>query len=370
MKKTVLILMGTRPEAIKLAPVVGRLRESQLLRPVICTTGQHRELLDSVLADFGMQADIRLDAMAPSQSLNQLAARLFSALDSILENVRPACVLVQGDTTSALAGAVTSFHKAIAVGHVEAGLRSGDMMAPFPEEFNRRAISLAATWHFAPTRGAADNLQREGVPPSKVFLTGNTVVDALLHMRDIASKIRPPLPEVVERLLARESPFVLVTAHRRENFNGGMEGICNAVATLADRHRDHVFLWTLHANPQAHTEAQRRLSGLVNVILAPACGYLAFLRLLDACRFVMSDSGGVQEEAPSLGKRVLVLRQVTERPEGVAAGFCTLVGTNPTDIMKAAEPLFVVAAPPATANPYGDGHAAERITELLERKLG
>lgn len=361
-----LIVVGTRPEAIKLAPVVSHLRASHLLRPVVCVTGQHRELLDNIISDFGIEADIRLHAMAPGQSLNKLTARLFSALDEVLETAQPACVLVQGDTTSSLAGAVAAFHRGIPVGHVEAGLRSGDMTAPFPEEFNRRGISLAARWHFAPTQGAADNLLREGVSPSSIFLTGNTVVDALLRMRSVVRNTRPPLPEQVERLLASETPFVLVTAHRRENLGQGMEGICEAVAALADRHRDHAFLWTLHANPQAREAAQRRLAGLANVVLTPACGYPAFLRLLDACHFVMSDSGGVQEEAPSLGKRVLVLRRVTERPEGVAAGFCTLVGTEPADIIQAANPLFVDATPPGTTNPYGDGHAAERIVDTLE----
>lgn len=367
--KAVLIIMGTRPEAIKLAPLVLRLRAAHGLRPVVCSTGQHRELLDDVLSDFGIAAEITLQAMSPGQSLNRLTSRLFAALDEALETTRPACVLVQGDTASAVVGAVAAFHRGIPVGHVEAGLRSGDMAAPFPEEFNRRAISLAAAWHFAPTRGAADNLLREGVAPAKVFLTGNTVVDALFHMRAIAGAQRAPLPDRVESLLAGERPFVLITAHRRENLGRGMKGICEAVVTLAERHREHAFLWTLHGNPQARTEAQKRLSGLANVILVPACGYLAFLRLLDTCRFAMSDSGGVQEEAASLGKRVLVLRRVTERPEGVAAGFCTLVGTDPAHIIPMAEPLFAAAAPPEAANPYGDGHASERIVSILERDL-
>jgi UDP-N-acetylglucosamine 2-epimerase (non-hydrolysing) len=366
----ILLLIGTRPEAVKMAPVILRLRRSARLRPVVCSTGQHKEMLDSALAEFGIRPDIELAVMRPEQTLNGLAGRLFLGLEGTLRDVAPACILVQGDTTTALAGAVSGFYERIPVGHVEAGLRSGDMRAPYPEEFNRRAAALAVTWHFAPTRGAADNLLREGVNPGRVHITGNTVVDALLHMREEVRRDPPPLPENVEAVLRAKIPYVLITGHRRENFGQGMEDICAAIADLARSRPGCFFLYPVHLNPRVRDVVGGRLAGLPNVLLTAPCAYRPFLRLLDNSLFIMSDSGGIQEEAPSLGKQVLVLRDATERPEGVAAGVCRLVGTNPEAILAAAEELFARPGPGAgIENPYGDGRAAERVVGVLEKVL-
>ncbi len=326
-------------------------------------------MLAATLADFGIVPDVELELMRPGQTLGELSGRLFHGMEKVLRDLSPACILVQGDTTTAMVGAVAGFYRRIPVGHVEAGLRSGSMNAPFPEEFNRRAAALAATWHFAPTQGAARALLAEGAAPDQVFVTGNTVVDALDAMRNVVRRDPPVLPDAAERILRRRTPYVLITGHRRENFGKGMEDICSAVAALAERHPDHAFIYPVHLNPQVRDVVTARLAGLDNVALLPPCGYKAFLRLLDACLFVLSDSGGVQEEAPSFGKKVLVMREVTERPEGVAAGYCRLVGTNVETIVRAAEEAFADPAPPQTSNPYGDGRAAQRIVAVLENAL-
>ena len=267
-------------------------------------------------------------------------------------------------------GAMSGFYEQIPVGHVEAGLRSGDMYAPYPEEFNRRALSLAAAWHFAPTPGAADNLLQEGTDPKLIHVTGNTVVDALLHMREEIRREPPCLPENLEAVLRAKAPYVLITGHRRENFGQGVEDMCTAIAGLARSHPDCFFIYPVHRNPHVRDVVGDRLANQPNVLLAEPCAYRPFLRLLDNCLFIMSDSGGIQEEAPSLGKQVLVTRDTTERPEGIAAGVCRLVGTKPDVITAAAEELF--ARPnlnEAIENPYGDGKAADRIAAVLEKAL-
>lgn len=369
--KPVLILVGTRPEAIKMAPIILRLQQSSVLRPVVCSTGQHKEMLSQALIDFNICPEVELAVMQQGQTLVGLAGRLFLGLEKTLIDVAPACILVQGDTTTAYAGAVSGFYARIPVGHVEAGLRSGDMYAPYPEEFNRKAITLAATWHFAPTQGAADNLLQEGVAADKILVSGNTVVDALECMRDVIRHTPPPLPEAVENILRRNAQYVLVTGHRRENFGQGMEDICSAITSLARAHPKCFFVYPVHLNPQVQNVVEQRLTHLPNVLLTKPCGYRPFLRLLDNCLFVLSDSGGIQEEAPSFGKRVLVMRDRTERPEGVTAGFCRLVGTSKDKIMAAAEEFFALPAMSAKhiANPYGDGNAAERIVTKLEQSL-
>lgn len=369
--KPVLILVGTRPEAIKMSPIILRLQQSTVLRPVICSTGQHKEMLSQTLADFNISPDVELAVMQPGQTLMGLAGRLFLGLEKTLGEIAPACILVQGDTTTAYAGAVCGFYARIPVGHVEAGLRSGDMYAPYPEEFNRKGISLAATWHFAPTQGAADNLLQEGVAADKILVSGNTVVDALMCMRDAIKQTPPPLPEAIENIICNHGQYVLVTGHRRENFGQGMEDICSAIATLARLHPKCFFVYPVHLNPQVKGVVEQRLASLPNVVLTAPRGYRSFLRLLDNCLFVLSDSGGIQEESPSFGKRVLVMRDRTERPEGVAAGFCRLVGTSKEKIVAAAEELFALSATSAQLgpNPYGDGNAAERIVAMIEKNL-
>lgn len=369
--KPILILVGTRPEAIKMSPIILRLQQSTALRPVICSTGQHKEMLSQTLADFNIRPDVELDVMQPGQTLMGLAGRLFLGLEKTLGGLAPACILVQGDTTTAYVGAVCGFYAKIPVGHVEAGLRSGDMYAPYPEEFNRKGISLATTWHFAPTQGAADNLRQEGVAADNIFVTGNTVVDALLYMRDAIRQTPPTLPEALENMLRSSAKYVLVTSHRRENFGQGMENICSAIATLARSHPNCFFVFPVHLNPQVQSVVEQHLTNLPNVILTAPFEYRAFLRLLDSCLFVLSDSGGIQEEAPSFGKRVLVMRDRTERPEGITAGFCRLVGTSKDTIITAAEELFALPAISAqhAANPYGDGNAAKHIVTILENSF-
>lgn len=369
--KPVLILVGTRPEAIKMSPIILCLQQSNSLRPVICSTGQHKEMLNQTLADFNISPDIELAVMQPEQNLMGLAGRLFLGLEETLAKINPACILVQGDTTTAYAGAVCGFYARIPVGHVEAGLRSGDMYAPYPEEFNRKGITLAATWHFAPTQEAAYNLIQEGIPADKILVSGNTVVDALIWMRDAIKRTPPPLPETIESIIRNNGKYVLVTGHRRENFGQGMEEICSAITTLANLHPHCFFVYPVHLNPHVKNVVEQRLANLPNVVLTAPCGYRSFLRLLENCLFVLSDSGGIQEESPSFGKRVLVMRDRTERPEGVAAGFCRLVGTSKETIIAAAEELFSISATSAQlgANPYGDGNAAEQIVSMLENKL-
>lgn len=368
--RRILILIGTRPEAIKLAPVVLRLKESPILTPVVCATGQHKEMLDSALGEFDIRPDIELGVMSPGQTLNELAGRIFLSLANTVREVDPACTLVQGDTTTALVGAISGFYSRISVGHVEAGLRSGNMDAPYPEEFNRKAAALATTWHFAPTKGSAANLLDEGVKPEHVFVTGNTVVDALHHMRDKVRSNPPVLPDAVENLLQNKTPYVLITGHRRENFGKGMEDMCAAIFGLARNHPECAFIYPVHLNPHVRGVVCERLANSPNVLLTDPCAYKPFLRLLTNCLFIMSDSGGIQEEAPSLGKRVLVMRDTTERPEGVAAGVCRLVGTDTGTILAAAEELFAQSVlPPEAANPYGDGKAADRIVSILEQHL-
>lgn len=368
--KSVLVLVGTRPEAIKMAPIILRLKKSGVLRPLVCSTGQHKEMLDLALADFAIAPDVELAVMRKGQNLMGLAGRLLLALESVMCKAAPACLLVQGDTTSAMVGAMSGFYSHIPVGHVEAGLRSGDLYAPYPEEFNRRVAALAATWHFAPTQGAATNLLKEGVKQERMFITGNTVVDALLHMRSAVRQAPPPLPNAIEDIVRTQKPYVLITGHRRENFGQGLEAICAAIVILARAHPECFFIYPVHLNPHVRQVVGQRLSNLPNILLTEPLAYRPFVRLLDNCLFIMSDSGGIQEEAPSFGKQVLVMRDVTERPEGVQTGFCHLVGTDTKTIVSAASTLM--ASPSvdvAAGSPFGDGFAADRIVLTLEKQL-
>ncbi len=369
-KKNALVLTGTRPEAIKLAPLVLELQQSSFLNPVLCATGQHKEMLQSALDEFQIRPQIDLSVMRENQSLTELSGRLLLGLASVIQQTNPACILVQGDTTTALMGAISGFYAQIPVGHVEAGLRSGDLGAPFPEEFNRKAISLATQWHFAPTQRAAQNLYNEHVEMHRVFTTGNTVVDALQYMQARLRSTPPPLPSVVENILSAATPYVLITGHRRENFGQGMENICTAIELLAAEFSHFAFIYPVHLNPHVRKVVHARIANLPNVVLIEPCNYREFLRLLDNCYFVLSDSGGVQEEAPSFGKQVLCMRTVTERPEGVEAGFCTLVGAECADIVREARKLLRQKQNVLSlSNPYGDGKACSRIREILEKSL-
>lgn len=366
--RQVLVIAGTRPEAIKLAPVMLALRRSQSLHPQLCSTGQHREMLRQAWESFGLRPDIDMHVMTGSQTLAGLSSRLFDAIDAELEARRPDYLLVQGDTTTVMVAATCAFYRNIPVGHVEAGLRSHDLARPFPEEFNRRVVSLAASMHFAPTAGAAENLRREGVPESRIFVTGNTIVDALLAMRDRVREAQPELPGGLSETVCGGRPFVLITVHRRELSHDGLLSICDAVKDLAQAFPQALFVWPVHPNPRVRDIVPTRLEMVPNVLLTGPLDYPIFAFLLDHCHFVISDSGGIQEEAPSFGKQVLVLREVTERPEAVEAGFCQLLGADGRLLRKVAASLLRAAKPPLVRkpNPFGDGHAAERIVQSVE----
>ena len=361
------LIFGTRPEAVKLAPVALALAEAPDLEPHICVTAQHREMLDQVLDVFGLVPHVDMDLMEPDQTLSGLASRAIAGVDAYLAEHRTDMILVQGDTTTVLCAALAAFHSGVPVGHVEAGLRTGDLRAPFPEEANRVLTSRLADLHFAPTETARDNLLREGIPASRVIVTGNTVIDAL-HLALERVRFDPPdVPGLAASVLENERSLVLITGHRRENFGSGFESVCRALATLADRFPDRDFVYPVHLNPHVQAPVHSFLGGLKNVHLIEPTPYLPFVRLLDRAELIITDSGGVQEEAPGLGKPVLVTRDKTERPEAVEAGAVKLVGTDMELIVSEATRLLTdpdaYAVMAKAVNPYGDGRAAARIVE-------
>lgn len=375
--KDIAVFMGTRPEAIKLAPVVAALRAEPGFRCTVVATGQHREMFRQVADQFGFSVEADLDVMRPDQTLAGLTARLMEAVDRWLGSAPPDMALVQGDTTTVLVAALACFYRRIPIGHVEAGLRTGNIWSPFPEEVNRRLATPLVALHFAPTESARAALLREGVADATIAVTGNTVIDAL-RMEVEAQERDPALRQAVDGELSTllgpdwaRVPFVLVTGHRRENFGEGIEQICRAIATLARRFPDHRFVYPVHLNPNVHLHVNRLLGGLSNARLIAPQGYRAFVALMSRCRLVLTDSGGVQEEAPSLGKPVLVMRDTTERPEGVEAGTALLTGPKAEAIVEHASRLLTdprAYRSMATArNPYGDGHAAERVLERIRR---
>jgi UDP-N-acetylglucosamine 2-epimerase (non-hydrolysing) len=367
--KTYAIVLGTRPEAVKLLPVLMALRGSDRLRAELISTGQHREMLDQVLDLYGVRPDVSLEVMTRNQSLADVTAAVLTRLDALLAGGRYHGVIVQGDTTTCFAASLASFYRKIPLFHVEAGLRTGDLWRPFPEEFNRRATSLLARLHFAPTETARLALAAEGIREG-VHVVGNTVIDSLLHVRDGVQKDLDRYQRRFAAFLAPEQPVVLITGHRRESFGQGFEDICSAIERLAALFPEHAFLYPVHLNPNVREVVSRRLQGLPNVHLLDPVPYDELVYLLLRCRVVLTDSGGIQEEAPSLGKPVLVLRETTERPEGVTAGCCELVGTDPDRIVSSFTRLATdpdhYARMSRARNPYGDGLAAGRIRELLE----
>ncbi len=364
-----LVVLGTRPEAIKLAPVIRALRSRADVSCTVCSTGQHALMLRQALEAFGLSADVELAVMEHAQGLSALTSRLFVGLDEVLAVRQPDWVVVQGDTTSAYVGATAAFYRRIRVAHVEAGLRTGDRRAPFPEEVNRRAITLVADLHFAPTAAAAANLCREGVAESAVVLTGNTAVDALGWARDLVRGTTPAsLPSDLPALIEGRR-LVLVTGHRRESFGTGLDNICRAVQDLAERFEDTVFVYPVHLNPDVVRPVKAILGGLPRVILLGPVEYLAMVWLLDRAHLVLTDSGGIQEEAPTFAVPVLVLRDATERPEMVEAGGALVVGADRERIVAAAGELLASDAAHAALrprfNPFGDGKAAQRIANAL-----
>ena len=373
-KRHVAVFMGTRPEAIKLAPVVAALRQHEGFACSVVATGQHQEMLRQVTDQFGIDLDGHFDVMRPNQTLAGLTARLMTAIDAWLEQARPDMALVQGDTTTVLVAALACFYRRIPIGHVEAGLRTGDIWSPFPEEANRRLATPLVSLHFAPTTAAAEALRREGVPDAAIDVTGNTVIDALLI--ETARQRQPDVRGAIDRelgaLVAADwatVPYVLVTGHRRENFGAGFDEICAGIARLATTFPDHRFIYPVHLNPNVQGPVHQRLGSLPNVHLIEPQNYRQFVALLSHCRLVLTDSGGVQEEAPSLGKPVLVMRDTTERPEGIAAGTARLIGARAEAIVEAASRLLsdriAYEQMASAANPYGDGQAAPRIVARL-----
>jgi UDP-N-acetylglucosamine 2-epimerase (non-hydrolysing) len=369
--------MGTRPEAVKLAPVVAALRDTEEFRCTVVATGQHKEMFRQAAETLRLSIDADLDVMRPSQSLAGLTSRLMDGIDGWLGSARPDLALVQGDTTTVLVASLACFYRRIPVGHVEAGLRTSNIWSPFPEEVNRRLAAPLMTLHFAPTESARAALLREGVAEETIAVTGNTVIDALrievaAQAGDAAlrARIDQEMTVLVGADWARV-PTVLITGHRRENFGDGIEQICRAIAILADAFPDHHFVYPVHLNPNVRVHVNGLLGSLANVrLVAPLC-YRNFVALMARCRLVLTDSGGVQEEAPSLGKPVLVMRDTTERPEGVATGTALLTGPNAAAIIDHARRLLtddVAYRSMANAtNPYGDGHAAERIVARIRR---
>ena len=365
----ILVIFGTRPEAIKLFPVVRALAARPELTVRTCVTAQHRGLLDQVLAIADLVPDIDLDLMEPGQTLDRLTARLLTGLGEVMDAEKPDWVVVQGDTATAMAGALAAYYRQVPVAHVEAGLRSGDIYHPWPEEVNRRIVAPIARLHFAPTQTAADALRRENVDPALIHVTGNTVVDAL-HWTQARVAAEPSLAAGLDDTLAALAGkrLVLVTTHRRENFGGGMASIARALARLADR-GDTALLFPVHPNPQVGPVIDEIVGNRNFVKRIAPLDYPHFVRALAACDLVLSDSGGVQEEAPALGKPVLVMRETTERPEGVAAGTAKLVGTDEDRIVSEVSTLLddseAYAAMARAHNPFGDGQSAGRIAELI-----
>jgi UDP-N-acetylglucosamine 2-epimerase (non-hydrolysing) len=363
--------MGTRPEAIKLAPVILALRRRpDVFTEVTCVTAQHRQMLDQVLSAFNLRPEHDLDIMRPTQSLAQVTARAVEGLDRVMTDERPGIVLVQGDTTTAMAAALVAYYQRIPVGHIEAGLRTGDKYAPFPEEINRRMVGQLTDHHFAPTADAREALLREGIPEQSVHVTGNTVIDALLMVRDRIRSIKPILPDGLESALEGQR-VVLVTGHRRESFGTGFENICHAIRDVADLLSDVTLVYPVHLNPNVRLPVMRILGGHPRIKLIEPLPYEAFVWLMDRALVVLTDSGGVQEEAPSLGKPVLVMRRTTERREGIAAGNARLVGVHRATIVRELSDLLELPASrlrmTSVNNPYGDGNAAARIVDILAR---
>lgn len=370
----VLTIFGTRPEAIKLAPVISELGKHSIFRSRVCVTAQHRELLDQVLNVFDIKPDFDLNIMRKGQSLFDVTSRSLEALEAVMKEEKPDIVLVQGDTTTAFVASLAAYYLQVRVGHIEAGLRTFDKYNPFPEEINRRLIDAISDFCFAPTNTARDNLLREGVPQERVFVTGNTVIDALfMTLGYLASEERQ---KSFEQFFRREynvhlddRRVILVTGHRRESFGPAFESICRGLKKIADSSKDVCIVYPVHLNPNVRAPVYQVLGGGDNVYLIPPLEYAPFVWLMSRCYLILTDSGGIQEEAPSLGKPVLVMRMVTERPEAVEAGAARVVGTDDERIFAETQRLLddtgAYQQMSQAVNPYGDGRAAERIAAIL-----
>jgi len=371
MKKRVLCVFGTRPEAIKMAPLVKALEANERFDSMVCVTAQHRQMLDQVLDLFEIAPRFDLDIMRPGQSLQMIMSNILTGLQPVLEEARPDIILVHGDTATTFATSLAAYYDQIPVGHVEAGLRTGNIYSPWPEEANRKLTSAITALHFAPTETARANLLAENVPDAAITVTGNTVVDALFMVRDRIQK-NPKLSEDLHQefpFLQSEKRLILVTGHRRESFGGGFENICQALKKISETWSDVEIVYPVHLNPNVQEPINRLLSGLSNIHLIEPLDYLPFIYLMDRAHLILTDSGGIQEEAPSLGKPVLVMRETTERPEAVDAGTVKLVGTDAEKIFTAVASLLDSDETYNTMayahNPYGDGLACKRILDAL-----
>jgi UDP-N-acetylglucosamine 2-epimerase (non-hydrolysing) len=372
--KKLLVIFGTRPEAIKMAPVIVALKKKKYFEVRVCVTAQHRKMLDQVLTFFAIVPDYDLNLMQSGQDLTDITRGVLSGVRDIFKVWKPDLILVHGDTTTTLSASLGAFYEKIPIAHVEAGLRTGNLYSPWPEEMNRRFTSMIATWHFAPTKQASQNLQSEGVPLSAIHITGNTVIDALNGAVNKMSN-----DQILQTTYQSQFPFldeklrlILITGHRRENFGEGFEHLCLALKKLSERN-DIQIVYPVHLNPNVQEPVYRILGGCDRVHLIEPQDYLPFIYLMNRSYFIVTDSGGIQEEAPSLGKPVLVTRNTTERPEAVEAGVVKLVGTDANSIIKAAEILLdnpsAYEEMVCSINPYGDGHAAERIAKYLTDRI-
>ena len=372
MKKKIVVIFGTRPEAIKLCPVVRALKANSAFDCKVCVTGQHREMLQQVLDVFGVVPDKDLALMRSNQTLGGLTSRAIAAIDEYLDEEKPDIVMVQGDTTTVLAGALAAFYHHIPVAHVEAGLRTWNMESPWPEEANRVLTTRLARWHFCPTENNKANLLKEGALEKDIYVTGNTVIDALLMAKEKVKMNPPVIDDLPNDLMGSDERMVLITGHRRENFGEGFENICTAIKNLAERFSETHFVYPVHLNPNVREPVERILGAYrgKNVHLIAPQSYLPFVALMNRSYLILTDSGGVQEEAPSLGKPVLVMRDTTERPEAVTAGTVKIIGTMRWAIEKETTKLLDDGAEykkmAAAVNPYGDGRAVGRIVETLE----
>ncbi len=373
--KKVLSVFGTRPEAIKMAPVVKALEADDSIESQVAVTAQHREMLDQVLDLFDIKPDYDLDIMKTNQDLYDITSKILLNLRDTLNEAKPNLVLVHGDTTTCLTAALAAFYQGIPVGHVEAGLRTGNLKAPFPEEANRSLVGRLADLHFAPTQGAKQNLLNENIPSDTIYITGNTVIDALLSVQHNINRYDPTgwnsLPQkTVKTINGKPERLILITGHRRENFGQGFIDFCNALQRIASHNPNWLLIYPVHLNPNVQKPVFEMLSDCTNIHLIAPQDYLPFVWLLDKCDLVITDSGGIQEEAPSLGKPVLVTREVTERPEAVDAGTVKLVGTNPDKIVSEALDILTNDTTYKTMseahNPYGDGMAAKRIVDIIK----
>lgn len=372
-KKKILTVFGTRPEAIKMAPLVRALDSDKRFEAKCCVTAQHREMLDQVIELFDLSPDYDLDLMKSGQSLNDVTARILQELKSVLQDFKPDVVLVHGDTATTFAASLAAYYEQISVGHVEAGLRTGDIFSPWPEEANRQLTSVLAKYHFAPTETSKVNLLKENIALDNITITGNTVIDSLLTVHEKIEQ-DPELKKQLGQLfpmLDGNKKLILVTGHRRESFGGGFERICSALVRVAKENADVQILYPVHLNPNVREPVNRILSGVDNIFLIEPQQYLPFIYLMSRSHVILTDSGGIQEEAPSLGKPVLVMRDTTERPEAVAAGTVKLVGTDTNRIVKELNILLedndTYQTMSFAHNPYGDGLACQRILDVLAR---